>query len=113
MSKVLEELLELTRTNHKIFRDPAALIPPNYIEHVVLTSGRRNEPIHPGAIEDVIIRYRDVLKFISKERAELERTPAFAELIDLIERIDSPLRYMSRNFGMRLPRDVLLDKNAP
>lgn len=110
LSKVLEELLDLTRTNHKILRDPAALIPPNYIEHVVLGSSRRHELVDPGAMEEIIVRYRDVLKFISKNRNELDRLPEFLELIELIERIDHPLRYVSRNFGMRLPRDVLLDK---
>jgi hypothetical protein len=112
MAKVLEELLDLTRTNHKILRDPAALIPPNYIEHVVMSSSRRHDLSHPSAIEDVIVRYRDVLKFISKTRTELEKTAEFIELFDLIERLDGPLRYISRNFGMRLPRDVLLDKGT-
>lgn len=113
LSKVLEELLDLTRTNHKILRDPAALIPPNYIEHVVMGSSRRHELVDPGALEEIIVRYRDVLKFISKARTELEKTPEMLELLELIERVDRPLRYLSRNFGMRLPRDVLLDKGAP
>lgn len=110
MAKVLEELLDLTRTNHKILRDPAALLPPEYLDHVALRSGRRLDEFEPRAVEDVIMRYRDVLKFISKTRAELERSPEFLELFELIERIDGPLRYISRNFGMRLPRDIFVDK---
>lgn len=111
-TRVLEEILELTRNSHKILRDPMSLLPMDYLEHIVSRSSRRraDDLVHPGAVEDLVIRYWEVLKFVSKARGDLARHPAFSELFELIELMDGPLRFISSNMGMRLPRDVLLKK---
>jgi TIR domain len=41
-SKVLEEILELTRNNHRLLRDPTSILPPDYIQHV-MRRPRRDE----------------------------------------------------------------------
>lgn len=111
VARVLEEILDLSRNNHKLLRDPTSLMPPEYVEHVLFRSKRRIDEIDPGAIEEVIVRYRDVLKCVSRMRSQDEFSPEMAELIELIERIDRPLRYISRHYGMRLPRDTFMDKS--
>jgi hypothetical protein len=119
-SRVLEELLELTRNNHKLLRDPSSLLPPDYVDHVM----RRRVPrvhdpvgirgfegdIEPDAIREVVSRYREILKFVSVARPMLERHPECQQLVELVERMDAPLRYISSQMRMRLPRDPLSDK---
>lgn len=119
-SRVLEEILELTRNNHKILRAPDALLPVDYLQHVLRRSSRlgefeieerdRLERIHPGAVRDLVETYRNVLKFIGLAQADLEHHPAHRELISLIREMDRPLRYISKELGLRLPREVLSEK---
>lgn len=119
-SKLLEEILELTRNNHKILRDPMSLLPPDYIQHVLHRSPRRDYrdlemhgyevEINQGLIRELVERYRDVLKFISSQEYEFDRSPAYVELHALLRRMDEPLRYISKELGLRLPREVLSEK---
>jgi len=113
------EILELTRNNHKLLRDPSALLPSDYVQHVLRRNIRRDENIgvrhfegriHPDAIRDLVEAYRDVLKFLSIEKPAINKVPEFAELSHLLTRLDTPLRYISKEMGLRLPRDPLIDK---
>lgn len=120
ISKVLEEVLELTRNNHRLLRDPSALFPPEYVQHVLRRSRHPADfgveirgidgPISPEAIRDLVERYRDVLKFLSAARSELEKNPVLSELASQIRSIDIPLRYIARELGLRLPREALGEK---
>lgn len=120
-SRVLEEILELTRNNHKLLRDPTALIPPAYLSDILRRPTRRDEldisirefegRINPEAIRDLIENYRDVLKILSVVRAEFEMHPIFDDLLHSFKRMDDPLRYISRKMGLRLPRDPLAEKS--
>jgi hypothetical protein len=119
-SRVLEEILELTRNNHKLLRDPPALLPPDYLQHLLRRSTRReDEPVEvrgfgrqidPGAIREVVECYREIVKFFGHTRFQLERHPVFDELLMLLNRMDGPLRYISKEMGLRLPREPLNDK---
>jgi hypothetical protein len=119
-ARVLEEILELTRNNHKLLRDPTSLLPPDYIEHVIRRRpSRDHEPlgirgfegeIEPDAIRDVVERYRDALKFFARARPLLERHPEYMELYELMERLDAPLRYISSKMNMRIPKEPFNDK---
>lgn len=119
-ARVLEEILELSRNNHKLLRDPTSLLPPDYLEHVIRRrSSRDHEPIgirgfegeiEPEAVRDVVERYRDALKFFARARPLLERHPEYAELFELMERIDAPLRYISSKMNMRIPKEPFNDK---
>lgn len=124
ISRVLEEVLEISRTNQKLLRDPTTILPPEYFEHIMFRSNRDLEmrrrhmreerliesDIDPRAMEEVIIRYRDFLKFLSKYRHKLSDEPRLTEeMFDLLRRMDDPLRYVCNNMGMRLPREVLED----
>lgn len=119
-SRVLEELLELTRNNHKLLRDPSSILPPDYVEHILRRRpARALDPIgirgfegeiEPDAIREVVSRYREILKYISITKPMLGKYPECEQLFDLIERLDSPLRYISSLMRMRLPRDPSNEK---
>ena len=61
--------------------------------------------ISPDAIKDLVENYRDVLKAFNVAREEFDRHPMFEELMHSLRRMDGPLRYISREMGLRLPRD--------
>ena len=119
-SRVLEEILELTRNNHKLLRDPSALFPAEYVQNVVRRT-RRFEgeidvsgfegKIHPGAIRDLIEIYREVLKSLNSSLPDFESHPKLLELFELLRKMEHPLRYISREMGLRLPRAPLTDNN--
>jgi hypothetical protein len=120
LSRVLEEVLELSRNNHKILRDPMSLLPPEYIEHLMRRrSGREHVPlgirgfegeIEPEAIRDLVERYREALKFFTRVMPLLEKHSEFEELFDLLERMDAPLRYISSKMNMRISKEPFNDK---
>jgi hypothetical protein len=120
IARMMEEVLELTRKNHKLLRSPDALLPAEYVQHVLRRPARRDElsaeirgfegRIHPDAIRELVETYRDVLKFLGSVRDDLDRHPAFAQTIHLLQRMDVPLRYISRELGLRLPREAIVEK---
>lgn len=121
-SRVLEEILELTRNNHKLLRDPISLLPPDYIESVVRRRPHRDlDPlgirgfegeIEPEAIRDLIERYREALKYFARVTPLLERHPEYSELYELMERMDVPLRYISGKMNMRISKEPFVEKRG-
>lgn len=119
-SKIMEEILELTRNNHRLLRDPSAILPAEYVQHVLRRPSRRDESIeirgfegriHPDAIRDIVEIYRDILKFTAIDKHDLHRSPEMSELIYLLKRFDEPLRYISKEMGLRLPRESIINKD--
>lgn len=126
VSRVLEEVLDISRTNQKLLRDPSTILPPDYFEHIIdrydrdLKIRKRHmiedrlldEGIDPSAMEEIIIRYREFLKFFGKHRHKLEHSPEFIdEMHHLLRRMDDPLRYVANKMGLRLPKEVLDDND--
>lgn len=119
ISRVLEEVLELTRNNHKLLRSPEAILPPDYIMHLLHRPRREDASpeirgfeghIDPGALREAMEVYRDVLKFMSAVKSDLDQYPAYAELLRLIRRLDGPLRYIARSMNLKLPREALVER---
>jgi hypothetical protein len=100
-SKVLEELLDLTRNNHRILRDPATLLPPEYLESVFGRRSRSEDmrmmPPSLGALRE-LERSRDIAwHHLKQMEGEMdEPNPALLGAIDAIERMEAPLRHLVR-----------------
>lgn len=123
VSRVLEEVLEISRTNQKLLRDPTTILPPDYFEHVMDRLNRDSrlrkramlddrlidERIQPDVLEELVVRYREFLKFFGQKRHRMVGNPEYEEMLYLLRRMDDPLRYLCNNIGMRLPREMLDD----
>ena len=116
LANVMEEVLELSRTNQKLLRDPEALLPMEYFEYIFdkSTSAHRkrrlSDDFSTAAIEDIIRFYRDVVRFAINMRIEMEESDVrLDELYALIRRMDGQIRHVARAIGRRLPRDLLDD----
>jgi hypothetical protein len=117
LSNVVEELLEISRTNQKLLRNPEQILPPEYFEYIM---ERRNPKINrehrlegtdivPEAIEDAIFTYRELLKAVSKSKSLFQSNSELEEILHFIRRMDRPMRHIGRGLGMRLPKDLLDD----
>lgn len=110
--------MEISRTNQKLLRNPEEILPPSYFEYVferIPPSRNRLRPsksteINPDAIKDAVMCYRDVLKCVIDLKSKPLETHWIDELHYLLKKMDEPMRYISSNMGMRLPRDLLDDE---
>lgn len=95
-SAVLEELLELTRNNHRILRDPMAMLPPAYLESVFERNlhgsvGR----ISPAAVRDLEKSREIAWRYLKRVEAESEETSeALLSAIEAFESMEGPLAHI-------------------
>ena len=110
LSNILENVLEISRTNQKLLRNPEQILPKDYLEWIMgdipSRHNKRMLDIEPRALEEIIEHYRELLKLISKHKSLFTQHVEFEEIKYIIDRMDSPLRYVSKEMGMRLPRGL-------
>jgi len=95
-AKVLEELLELTRTNHKILRDPASMIPPDYLDSVLGRHSRDNG-INLAALRDADDCRRQAVESLRSLSAELEdQNDHLTAALKALQDLGGPLDYLTR-----------------
>lgn len=115
-SRVLEELLELSRANHRLLRDPESILPVGYFNNIIndinFNSRRRRllggeiPDINYEAVKDALQVYKRLLKFLEDKKNILDADADLYILRDILLELDQPMRYMSSEFGIRLPRDL-------
>lgn len=94
MSDVLEELLDLTRRNHKILRDPASLLPVDYLSQVAPIRLKGIDISRP--LSEIMGRFKELRECCSRAR-ELSKgtiSPEQADLYDAVYRMEASLRYL-------------------
>jgi len=90
-SEILEEILELARSQHKILNSPEIILPPNYLAQVVSRASFRHG-IHPDVLEDLFMgwrRLRDVVNGLKEDDVVPRDVVA-----DLLERLERPIEYV-------------------
>ncbi|WP_275629827.1 TIR domain-containing protein [Pseudomonas sp. 273] len=97
ISSVLEELIDLTRANHKLLREPGALIHPRLVEEFYMRSHEMEQ-----VMKDAWHAYNKVRDFMAEHREELLGTPMYAKLDSLIKDLQGPLHHGARR---RNPKD--------
>lgn len=98
-SKVLEELLELTRNNHRILRDPMTMFPPEYLDSVFGRHASHSEMrISPTAIRDLEKGRETAWRYLKRLEGEVDG--ANENLLAAIEAFES----------MERPLDFILDR---
>ncbi|MGF1836839.1 toll/interleukin-1 receptor domain-containing protein [Photobacterium sanguinicancri] len=105
--KILEEILQLSRSSQMILRSPEEILPVDYINHAIEKSNVRShrEPSfrHP-AIRDIVKGYRHTQKVISEIHPEMEDHPEIVKLISSIRSLEEAVEYLnsrSRNVHRR------------
>jgi hypothetical protein len=97
---ILEEILDLVRTQQKILRTPEVLLPPEYLR---ATTGGASADWHHPVFTELAISWRsvrDALKLLSPSESE-----PVQELVKAISRLSDPLTYIEqRASGRRILR---------
>ncbi len=92
---ILEEILELTRSQHKLLNSPESILPPPYLEHIV----RRlplGDSLHfaPAALEDLYSRWM-ALRDLAKGSSGGDNVPPEV-VFELVEQLEGPIEYLCR-----------------
>jgi len=97
---ILEELLELGRSQQKILSNPERLLPPDYLSEAI--GGRGLDSIHPEAIRDLRHIWERIEELISDlESVEPERKAGLIdEIANNIRDLGKPISYIIRKYTM-------------
>lgn len=91
---ILEEVLELSRRQHRILNDPEALLPAEYLQYTLGSTARisgRHEL--PEIVHENLLRLRDLLLSLCSEKFANDRTRMAASLVeDILEYFHSTMR---------------------
>ncbi|MFF2501130.1 hypothetical protein [Peribacillus sp. NPDC058075] len=93
---ILEELLNLARTQEKMLNNPEAILPPDYLNYVM---GANPKNVHPGAIED-LNKAAESLDFLIRDLKDLSNE----ELSSKLKAIYKELYLATNHIEMRLSK---------
>jgi hypothetical protein len=99
-SQILEEVLELVRSQNKLLNSPEALFPPDYLAHVVQQADRSSLR-DLGPYRDAFERYVELREFLAGLKDD-EAIPV-GELREKVDRVGAPLEWAARHMRLRLP----------
>ena len=99
-TEILEEILELTRQQHRILNSPTDLFPPRYFTEMMGDMGERPRG-HP-VFRDLVrswMRIQTELKLLSDQ----ENVPRKL-ILEIIERLEGPISYIEDRYARPRPR---------
>lgn len=89
---ILEELLELARSQQKLLRSPVEFLPPRYIEEILIpyvTASRKEDPELVNAIYRLSSVYENLVEFADSLKDHKVLDVDVSEVDELFERIHS------------------------
>lgn len=96
-SKIVEELLDLSRTNHQLLRSPEAILPRDYLEFILSRKIKEIEDDLPLITRDMI----EKINFLESLTLEAGSVEKMAEIRQAIVELKRPVMYLSREYGDR------------
>lgn len=102
-NEAVEEILELTREQFKILRNPEMILPPNYISHI-LKEINQNNPLDIRVMRDLDFGFRNLKMAISSipEEATFENK----DLDVALNRLERAIIYIKENQKRNRSRDL-------
>ncbi len=100
IDKILEEVLELSRVNLKILRNPEELIPQQYLEHVLRRSMAFEQPEgpDPAALEDLMLRFMRLQSTFSEYANNCKTSSELEELKQALYSLGAPIDYLFNKY---------------
>lgn len=95
---LLEEILELTRSQHKLLRAPEMLLPPEYLRSVARIVSDRNlsdEPALRETVKDLAFRW-DALQSVvySLLHSDNKDNTSLREMLSAVRTVDTPIKWL-------------------
>lgn len=114
IDKILEEVLELSRTNLKILRNPEELLPAPYLDHLLRRNMVQPQSETPDsvAIEDLMLKYMRLQEAFSEYVKNRETEEGLEKVKQLLLRLGTPIEYLfdkykRRNANRNIEREML------
>ncbi|EJA2553031.1 toll/interleukin-1 receptor domain-containing protein [Serratia marcescens] len=104
-SMILEELLDMSRSNFKLLRDPESILPAGYVQSVM-------KGVDPEAERTMMAVYRDLQNAFDMLSAMASNDESLA---DIVRSFDDPIRYIRRTYGRprsRIRRSIFGDEGS-
>lgn len=97
-TEILEEILELTRQQHRILNSPTDLLPPRYFADIMRDMGEhpRGHPVFRDLVRSWV-KIQTELKLLSDQ----ENVPRKL-ILEIVERLDGPISYIEDRYARPL-----------
>ncbi|EIW9253774.1 toll/interleukin-1 receptor domain-containing protein [Klebsiella pneumoniae] len=114
LSQIVESLLDISRTNHQLLRNPEVLLPEEYVKKI-LGKTTNQEVVMTNVTNDLVdslshlSRLRRIILRSSKDEAAINHY--LEELESIIDSLSKPVDYMQKKFleeSTTLPRTIRL-----
>jgi hypothetical protein len=102
LSKIIESLLDISRTNHQLLRNPESILPEDYLDKIINRNKRRETTLRQVTadlvdVQDAINRLR---RNLLMGMINLQNETKIIELINsILESFEKPLNYMQLKYG--------------
>ena len=94
-NEILEELLELARSQQRLLRSPEEILPSSYFQHII-EKYPIGKGIHPGALHDLRRSIQKLQLLVSEAKENNKRTISLKSTEDILKRLQVPLRHIER-----------------
>lgn len=102
-TEVMEEILEITREQFKILRNPEMILPPNYISFI-LKEINKNNPVDTRVMRDLDFGFRNLKMAVSSLPQEVVFENK--DLDSAITRLERAINYLKENHRRNRNRDL-------
>lgn len=102
VDSILEELLDLVRTQHKILRSPEELLPPGYISYLFKEQIGGEPKIDEETLYVMAHRIDAIKSFLSLLQEKPDDSEIMAEVVKSVSSLDDLVKHMLRDFARAL-----------
>ncbi|MNF97224.1 hypothetical protein D3C84_800440 [compost metagenome] len=100
ISNVLEELIDLTRANHKLLREPGLLLPPDLLHDLHFRADRMGFMLNE--VDDARAILRASLSLMKEGREDPEGSVPLHQVEDMLMRLEKSLVHISKGLKSAL-----------
>ncbi|WP_249716915.1 toll/interleukin-1 receptor domain-containing protein [Proteus faecis] len=117
MSEIVENLLDISRTNHQLLRNPESLLPEEYVSRILSRNDLIKRDLRAVTTDikeslDKIERIRRKVIRSKKANDDVANDDFINDLVDMFRELEDelskPVKYMEREFGINSSRPRLL-----
>lgn len=110
LSNILEELLEISRINQKLLRDPTQILPEDYLKNITILNPiydksylLRKFSLYDDSFEAIFLSYKQLIDRIASCKNENKSTSAIEGVVDAVAMLHTPLENLFSKLGYNWP----------
>lgn len=101
--KILEEILQLSRSNQMVLRNPEEILPEGYVRHVMRNTQRSKRDEFRHSVFKHLVEEFELLRRVTRNISpEVKDNSNIEELLKAIEALSKPIEYIERQSMKRI-----------